>query len=578
MAQRKRQTFLQGALILSLATILVKIVGALFKLPLASILGSEGLGYFMSAYTIFNFLNALAVAGLPVAVSKMVSERMALHKYRDIRRIFSSSFLLFSAVGILCSLIMGFCADTFANLVNMPEASYAMVALSPAVFFVCMMSIYRGYYQGLQNMTPTALSQIIEALSKLVFGLGLSLFVTQRGMAELNQSGTLFGNQVGSLAAGSKMVIQYGAAAAVLGVTISTLVGTLYLAIKHKRTGDGITKDMLKNSPKAQSRKSLVRKLIKIAIPVSMAAVVANLTSMIDLVSINSRLTVAVQNGAQTLLDMYPNALTGDSTAADLPTILYGAYSGIALTIFNLVPSITTTFGVSALPNVTACWARSDRAGTKLNIESVLRITSLIAFPAGCGLFFMARPILELLYSDLGQIEIAAPSLALLGISVIFVSLSIPINSILQAIGRVNLPVKLMIWGGIIKLLVNFFLVSIPGVNIKGAAIGNLCCYLFIVLTSLYALRQIVKLKFSYKSMFIKPLFAGLCCGIFAKLCYNVTGLILPGKLAAIAGIGFAVIVYAVVLILIKGIAKEDILMLPKGKKIARLLEKRGLI
>lgn len=576
MAKQKKQTFLQGALILTLATIVVKIAGALFKLPLASILGSEGLGYFMSAYTIFNFLNALAVSGLPIAVSKIVSEKMALGHYNDIKKVFSSTFWVFSFVGLGASIFMAIFARQLADLVRMPQSYFAMIALAPAIFFVCLMSIYRGYYQGMHNMTPTAISQIIEAFSKLAFGLGLAYFIMQTGLKELNEKGTLFSKTVESLAAGENTLIQYAAAAAVLGVTISTLAGTLYLMLKHKFTPNGITKEMAQKAPKASSNKNLIKTIIKIAIPVSLAAVVANLTAMIDLVSINARLTQAVEQNLSTLQGMYPNAIFQGVNPKDIPTIMYGAYAGIAITLFNLVPSITTSFGISALPNVTESWARNDKIGTKKNIESILRITSFIAFPAGIGLFTMAKPILELLYKDLGQIEIAAPTLSLLGFGVIFVSLSIPINSILQGVGRVSLPVKLMILGGTLKLIVNYFLVANPTINIKGAPIGSLVCYSVIVFLSLHQLYLTTGVKLNYSSVFIKPLFAGAFCGVFAKLGYNLLVGFISGKIATIVAIGFGGLVYVVVLLLMKALVKEDLLMLPKGKSIVRKLEKKG--
>lgn len=578
MSEQKKQTFLQGAFILTLATVTVKIVGALFKLPLVSVLGNEGMAYFMAAYTIFNFLNSLAVSGLPVAVSKLVSEKLALGKYKDIKKLFSSTVLVFSVVGVFSSTIMFLFARQFANLVNLPGAYYSMVALSPAIFFVCIMSIYRGYYQGLHNMIPTAVSQVIEALGKLVLGLGLSFFVMKTGSEELINMGTLFGRTVENLQVGEQLLLQLGAAAAVLGVTLSTFCGTVYLWIKHKRAKADITPEMCMRAPRAQRRRVLIKSLIVIALPVALASVVSNLTSMIDLTSIGNRLSYAVGENAAVIQQMYPSAITLDTPLETIPTILYGAYSGVAITIFNLVPALTVTLGVSALPNVTERWARRDIEGTKRNIESILRITALITFPAGIGMSFLAKPILQLLFSDPAQVEIAAPSLALLGIAVLFVSLSIPINSVLQGVGKATVPVKLMLIGGTMKLIANYILVAIPEINIKGAPIGSVLCYSFIVVASLRALKKETKIGLNVVQMFLKPLLAAFCCGVTAKYMYAFILPLLSQKLATLLAIMLAALVYIVVLFLLRAIYKEDLEMVPGGEKLARKLFEKGLV
>lgn len=579
MKRTAKQGFIHGTIVLMSATMIVKVIGMIFKIPLANILGGSGMGYFMTAYGLFNPLYALAIAGFPVAVSKLVSESAAKKQFKDVKKILKISYLLFFISGLTGFLLM-FCGSRFfAQAVNNPDAFLAVAAMSPAIFFGCMMASLRGYYEGLSNMYPTAFSQIAEALAKLTFGILIAVFVIDTCLNQFYTTGAVLGTAVSSLEDAYTIILPIAAAGAILGITISTAFGVLYLFLRHWFKGDGITKAQIAGAPPAKSGKTIVKSLIKIAVPVCMSAILVNITSLIDLMSIMNRLTVALERAPTVVMEMYAGLLPASIEAADIPNFLYGSYAGLAVTIFNLVPSITTAIGVSALPAVASAWAlRSDKL-MKRNVESVLKIASFIAIPAGLGIFAMSEQILMLLFSSRGaEVMIAAPVLRMMGLGVIFVAIATPVNSMLQAIGRVDLPVKLMLIGAGFKLAINYIFVAVPHINIKGAPYGTIVCYSFIVIVSLVVLIKETKVKINYGNVFMKPLFAGIFCAITAATAYSYLARLSSSRLITLVSIGIGGLFYAILLFLTGAITREDVILVPNGEKVVKILEKCFLL
>lgn len=578
MSAKQKQNFLHGALILMSATVIVKIIGYFFKVPLKGIIGVSGFGYFNAAYGLFNTLYALSVAGMPVAVARMVAQNMQQGRFRDVRKIKRLSTIAFLCAGLLGSLLMIAGAGPYVRLAQNPNAFLSVFVMSPAIFFVCASSSYRGYYEGLRNMYPTAWSQVLEALVKLVCGLLFACAAIRMGMEEYEGSGTVFGALVSTPEQARLAVLPYGAAGAILGIVVSTAAGSLFLWAYNRRRGDGISAQMLEQAVPAATGKEILKQLWTIAVPICLGALALNITTLIDVSSLTNRLSTALANGEEALLSMYDGILPADMPREEIPNYLFGAYN-MSVTLFNLIPALTTTFGVSALPSVTAAWTSQNRRMLQKNIESVWRVTSMIAFPAGFGICALAEPILTLVYqADPASIPIAAPILRVLGIAAIFVALSSPTNSMLQAIGRVKVPVRLMLIGGFLKLAVNFSLVPIPSVNIQGAPFGTLLCYMTIICISVPTLCRAAGVRLRFGKVFLKPLFAGALCGITAWAGYGLLSRVAGNTISTSFSILAAGIVYVVVLFLTHGVEKYDILMLPKGEKIAKLLEKYGLI
>lgn len=569
-----RQSYLYGAAVLTAAAVLVKAVGMLFKIPLTALIGGVGMGDFSIAYDIFRPLNALATAGLPVAVSKLVSESAALGRYRDVRRILRLSGGLFFFTGTAGFAVMFLGAGRLARALNSSDSALCIAALAPALFFCCMMSALRGYYQGLGNMLPTALSQIFEAVVKLGAGLWLgSLFLS------LAENPAAAPSWIWPLLQTGAAPGTLGAVGAVLGVSLSTAAGTLFLAVRHFLRGDGLGAAALWAAPPPRAAGDTLKALLLIAVPVCLSSLAVHLTTLVDLASIMNRLSLALRRDSGVVLAMHEGFIPPGLPLSQLPKYLYGCYSGIAVNLFNLIPSLTTALGVSILPALSGAFALGDKKAMKRNIESALRVSALLVLPAALGLMSLAKPITLLLYGARPmEAALAAPLVRALGPAVVFVSLATPLGAMLQAVGRVSVPLRLMVLGGGIKLGVNFLLVGLPALNIKAAPAGTVLCYAFIVVCEFSALSRAVEEKISCLSVFGKPLLGGVICALGARFAFFLLQPVLFFQAAVILSIAVGGFFYLFALLFTRAIKRDDLIMLPMGEKVAKILEKHSLI
>ncbi len=574
MAEEKKQSFLHGAIILMAGTLVVKVVSVLFKVPITNMLSESAMSYFETAYTFFNLFSTLATAGFPIAISKIISENSVEGRYRDTKKILKVSLAFFSVTGLLGTLIMFFGAGAFAGMIKNPGATFSIMCLSPAVLFLCMMSAYRGYYQGLRNMYPTAHSQIIEAVVKMVCGVGFTYAMLNFAQRELEEKGTVLGKAYETAADAQYAIYQISAGAALLGVAVSTGVGLLYLASRHRLLGDGINRHHLARAPEARSAKETLRYMVQLAIPICLGSVAINLTSMIDMATVMDRLSRVMDQAPEVVLAQYKGSIPADMANNLVPSHLYGAYTSIAVTIANIIPAVSAGFGVSALPLVSNAWARRSKREVQKSIQTVLRITALFCIPAGIGLSMLAKPVCQLFFNKPMGIAIAAPLLQVLGIASIFISLTSALNSLLQAVGRVAVPVRLIIIGGMVKFIINFTFVGMPRINMKAVPYGTLACYMVIVALSLYVIKAVTRVEMNLRQIIVKPLIAAIACGAAAVLAYDFFYTLWPSKYTVLPAVGVGAVVYAVGVLLLRAVKKEDVLMLPKGEKVAKILEK----
>ena len=556
--KRKLQSFEYGAIILLISTLLVKVIGAVFKIPLSNLIGDLGFGYFSSAYDLFTPIYSLAMAGLPIAISRLVAENMTVGRYKDVRQTLNISKKVFFVTGLVGFALMLILIYPFVKITDPTgDTVYSLFAIAPSIFFCCVMSTYRGYYEGLRNMYPTAVSDIIEALGKLILGFGFA-FVTVK----------LTSN------------VALAAAAAMLGITVGAMLSALYLRLRFKFNGDMISDEELNAAPEPISSKAAFNALIAIAIPVVLTSLANNVASLVDVSMVKWQLAHIVENNAETIREMYSASIADYNRTAEhiltdrgISTFLYGI-RGKAFTIYNLIPTITSVLGVSALPVLASSWMLKDKQLIKKNIDSMLKVTALISMPAGIGCIALGGRIMGLLYSSVASVEIGGSMLQIFGFAAIFAGLSIPITSMLQAIGKQKIPVINIAIGALIKIIVNFIMVGIPSINIKGAPIGTLACYLFVFISNLIALIKYTSVVPSIGKVFIKPLIAAVCCGVSAYL------VSLVGEQAIITFVAIlsAVVVYFAVLVLLNTFEDDDILTLPKGKTILKICKRYKII
>nr|QGT51094.1 stage V sporulation protein B [uncultured Firmicutes bacterium] len=571
------QTFLKGALVLGCANLIVKIIGALFKVPLYDVLEESGSGLFNVAYQIYTFMFIIATAGFPIAISKMVAESIAKGDQRDAKRIFETAFLLLGIIGIIGSTVLFTCARPLANMLGNSDADLVIQAISPAVFFVAMVSAFRGYFQGRQNMYPTAASEIIEASAKLGIGLVLAIFAANMTVnPALNAMADWAGRQVIS----SDVQLQFEASGAILGVTVGTLLSfllllTVYAFQRRKREKLPVIN--------ARSKWSILKNLVIIAIPITIGASVSSLTSLIDLATVMNRLQVnpAVFDNYNYLFaegtEFAKNAVDNAWTAAQIlekkANSLYGMYTGQAMTMFNLPLTLVVALGMSVVPAISALLTKEDKLGARKMTESVLRITGLFAMPCAIGMSVLSEPILSFLFRN----PDGAMVLQKLSIAVIFVSMVSVTNAVLQAYGKVYYPVVNMIVGGAAKVIINYFFIPVWGID--GAPIATIVCYAIIAVLNIACIIRVVKIKYNIMDMIIKPLLSALIMGLAAwGIAGLLGGVISSGRLCTVTAICVGGIVYVLAIFLLRAVRKEDVLMLPKGTMLAGMLEKMKLL
>jgi len=525
MAGAKKQSFFGGAAVLAVGVVVVKLIGAIYKIPLSNLLGPEGNAIFTNAYNIYAALLTISTTGLPVALSKMVSEATALGRENQARRVFRVSAATFLTLGLISFGIMWFGNTWCARMLNKPLAALGIRTLAPAVVCVGALSAFRGYAQGTSRMTPTAVSQIIEAVCKLVVGLSLAQYLMRAGQA-----------------------LPVAASGAIAGVTVGTVLAVSYMAVDYFRHRTRVT-----TSDYPDGGGTILRRLVSIAVPITLSTSMVSIFTLIDTSLVQGQLLHALH---------YTDSEVGR---------LYGTYSA-GMNLYNLPPSMMTALTISVLPTVSAALARKDRAHTARVIDSSLRVTGLLAFPMGLGLWALAEPIYRLLYPRYDS-ALGGRLLSVLGLASMFVCLMLIANSILQAHGRVHAPIVTMFIGGVIKVVMNYNLTAVPSINIHAAPIGTLTCFAVVAVLNLALVHRTTADKPRYLALFTKPLLASLLMALCARGAYAVLHARVGSVLVCVcASIALAVAVYAVLVVAMRVITKDDLALLPKSGRLAKLL------
>jgi len=573
---KNKQSFLHGSLILLIATFLAKIIGAVYRIPLTNLLGSRGMGFYSTAYDLYVPMYSIAMAGLPIAISRIVAEQSAKERYKDVYKTLKAAqtiFLITGGTGFALMILLAFLltgnttitlfGHSFALHVFNKGALPGILAIAPSLLFCCIMSAYRGYFEGLSNMKPTGISEVLEALGKLVFGYTLASVI----LASTNN-------------------YSYAAAGALVGISIGEAMSTFYLFLRFRLTRwKDIPHSLLDASPEPLALKKQMSGIIIVAVPIVLGSLVNNVTSLIDVVMVQKQLGNAISKAPQYFLNTYKDLISHEisedatfNAISDLPNSLYGCHRGFAFSIYNLIPVLTSTLGVSAIPVLATAWFKKDGVEVKQNIETMIRTVAVIAMPCGAGIFALSFGILSLLYTNASAIAIAAPNLRILGVCAIFAGINAPIINMLQAIGKERVPLKNIAIGAVLKIAVNYILVGVPSINIVGVPIGTTVCYAYICISNFIALIKYSGVKLNLYSIIIKPLMAGAVCGLSAWVCYTVTNHILGISLSTALSIVFAGIIYLVMVSLLCIIEPNDILTLPMGEKLLKIAKKFKII
>ena len=540
-----KKSLIKGAAILAVSGILVKFMGAFFRIPLANLIGDIGMAYYSPAYAIYSFLLVFATAGLPVAISKMVSERCAIGQFREAERVFKLSRNLMITIGAIGFLILFLFSEPIAEILNVPGSALSMQATAPALLLVPIMSSYRGYFQGMQEMTPTAVSQVIEQLFRVVVGLSLAVVLSDGMLAALES----FTSEEKGAAGGC-----FGASAGAFAGLITMLAIYLFL---RKRIKDRIRRD--KNRER-ESSKEILKKIAAIAVPITIGAAIMPIMNLIDSGIINGRLMASGWSRVEA-------------------ESMYGQFMGFASPIVQFPLVLMQAIVISLVPMVSASNRTGNRKELHNNISLGLRMTTIIAIPSAVGMFVLAAPILLLLYpaqeaSALG----AAPCLQVMALGFVFLSVITTATGALQGIGKQVIPVINLFISVLIKFAITWMLVSIPSVNVVGAAIGNTVAYILASMLDIAALKKFSGVKLSVKMIIVKPLISALVMGVVVFFAYKGLFMLLGSNgVATIISVFVGIAVYGIMVLKTKTIERDEMMSLSAGRKIAAICDKLRL-
>ena len=526
-ANGKKQNFMHGAAILTVGVVIMKLLGAIYKVPLGNILGDYGYGIFLATYNVYNIFFTLSTAGLPVALSRLIAEADARGEDSLKEKTFRSAIVTFAAIGMVFSLIMFFGNQWLATVYLVkPDAAMSVRAMAPAILLVCLVSAYRGYCQGNGNMIPTTVDEVLEVLFKVISGLAISAMLVHAGRG-----------------------LPEASAGAILGVSIGSVVSLCYMIVyKHRNYRRTAISGEVADST-----------ILKIGIPISLGASIMAILSSLDPGICHSRLAAA-------------------GFSEHEAGVLFGVY-GKVQTLFNLPAAFMTPLTIAIVPAVAGAIAKGNRTEAEKTSEDAMRMASVISMPMGVGLATLAFPIVNVLYPNS---HLAGPGLLrIMGVASFFVCIVLMENAILQASGKERLPMIALITGSVVKIAVNWIIIAIPSINIFGAPVGTLIGYLCMAVLDYIFIRRALNQNPNLLKAFGKPLFCSLVMGASAILIYCLSDLLLHGAgkiglaLSMMLSIAVAIAVYMFTVIRTRCITGEDLRMIPGGARVGSILHIR---
>lgn len=527
----KKETFMQGVITLIFSQVLIKVLGLVYTLYLTNRegFGDKGNGIVAAGYQIYAMLLTISSIGVPNAISKLVSERVAIGDHKGAHRVFKIAFATFALIGLVGSLLLFLGANIIANYwLLIPEAEMTLVALSPAIFFVAISSVMRGYFNGRQNIKATARSQTIEQ----IFKTALTIILVE------------------IVAILSNISTEWMAGGATLATTLATMSGFGYLYLFYKTRSKEIASEIKSTvNYKYERVRTIIKKILIVSVPIALTAIMSSLNKNIDSFTV-----------VRSLKQFMPE---------DMAITQYGILGGKVDTLTSLPLSINVAFSTALVPAISAAKARKDKKTISQKTSFSLLVSMLIGLPCTIGMCIFAGPILQLLFPN------ASSGTTILQISswtIIFTILDQTINGALQGYGKLKIPVISLGCGVIAKLILNLILVPIPAIGINGAAIGSVVCHLVAFAIAIVSLMKNIKLDLTFSKFVVKPVIATIMMGICSYYSYLALSGIIVKKMATILAIALAVIVYGLAIVALKVFSKEELSLLPAGEKLCKVL------
>lgn len=564
--------YIKNTAILFAAMAITKIVGALFKIPLANLLGGTGMGYFSTAYGLYSPIFALTAAGVPTVIMRTTARSAASGNKPHAVAVRKYALMIFSVIGLLGTLAVAVFAVPFARYIACsPQSTLAIICISPAVMLCCAASVLRGYREGLSDVMPSAAASITEAVSRAVFGLGISYAVIFYAKSTFYNGRSVFGTDAATVEQAYSAALPYAAAGAILAVSISELFGLITLILNERKTRN--REPLPPRCTYCRSR--ICIQLLKETAPIAASALVMNCVSFVDLLTVTRTLSVSAADNPDFFNSVFGGIYSSCGGLEGLPNFMYGSYTGIAMSLFMLIPSFAGMTEKTAAPEIAAAWERGDKEALTSKIALQLRAGALIACPACFGAAALAKPILSMLYkSRAAEVSVCLNSFVILCLGGIFMVASSAMFGIFQSINKAHIPLILMIGSVLIKLLLNPLLISIPQLNIAGAALSSVIGYIFMTIGGTIALGKYLPEKISIFRAVLPPLVCGIGCGFAAFTAHEM----LSGTVGSTANVIFSTItgafVYAILLILTGVFRTSGIIKRKNVKKFKKPLAK----
>ena len=504
----QKKNMIKGTIILSISGIIAKLLGFFFRIPLILLIGEEGIGLYQLTYPLYAFLLALS-AGIPIAISKMISERIVLNKVKEANRVFTIALKLMAVFGGISTLGLIIFSKNIIYYFNWSrQAYYSILGISFAPLLTCLLSTFRGYFQGLQFMLPTAISQIIEQLVRVFLGIGLVYLLLPYGIAKA-AGGASFGAAAGA-AAGLVLLLKY------------------YSRNKLKYN----------RFEKSKDTTSILHEILKIAIPISLGQTIGSIMALIDSM-------------------LVPGLLKSAGFGESMATALYGQLTGKAFVLINVPLTLSAALAQNTVPAISESFALKSTSKIYSNIRTAFKLSMILVLPCSAGLYALARPILSLIFQGMSDGWVL---MQILSVAAFFIVVAQTSTSILNGIGKTFLPVVSMIIGSIIKIIFSIIFIPIPELNIKAAAYGTLLAYAVIAAIDLMLVFKCTKVYINLKEVFVLP---ALCAAIMIFSVISIFNVLFKYygnyNLSTIISIAAAVLIYMALLILTKTLTLAEI-------------------
>ncbi len=536
--KKKKTTFAKNVLMLMFSQVLIKLLGLIYRLAITNVkgFGDVGNGYYSAGYQVYAVLLIISSQGIPGAVSKLVSNKVAKGKYNEAHRVFKVSMVVFGIIGFIASLLLLLSANFVSSkILNVPDVSYVLKVLSPAIFFVCVSAVIRGYFAGLGTMKASSISQALEQFFNCVLTI---TFVY-----------ALVGKEPYIMAAGGN-----------LSTTLAILISFSYLIVFYKKN----IKEWREESDDVvittkEENKKMVKMIIATAIPLTVGSVISVVTSFIDTVTVSNCIQIAYSGilKSKILLEKEAMRLTGILSKVD--------------TLVNLPLAVNLSFYSALIPEITAAISKKDFKSASKKISFSISSSLLILIPCAIGFIVLADPILKMLYPNASD---GAHILQIAAVTMVFVGINHTIQGSLFGLGKMYTPALALLIGCVIKIGLNLVLITNPNINIYGAVISSFICQFVVFMIVYITMKRNIKVKFEPVKHIIKPLLAGLIMGAVIFFINYLFNGVIRNSILTIINIMIGAVVYLISVFALKILSKDEILMLPKGEKIYNLLVK----